>query len=88
MIKIKFQFFGLLKKQIPAPFIEMEVEEGIKLNQLVTRLLNVLKNEGHCLLNISTLDECAIANESRVLDKNEAIHESCTLSLLPPVCGG
>lgn len=79
MINVKLRCFGAIRKYEPIGF---HSETPLTLRQVKERVSMLIPDEAELIA------DCALADESRVLAPDHVVNSSCTLLLLPPVCGG
>jgi molybdopterin converting factor small subunit len=81
MIQIEIKFFGAFRKyekgRVP---LFVNLQEPITVEEVKLALKEQLGDP--------LIDDSALANETRVLSAKAVLTSSCSLSLLPPVCGG
>ncbi|NUM89575.1 MAG: MoaD/ThiS family protein [Bdellovibrionales bacterium] len=85
MIALQLQLFGAFRDY--APFVRIEVPAGCRVRELRPVLAEALRrmdSRG----NDALVHDSAIASENEVLPEDYRIAASCTLAVLPPVCGG
>lgn len=89
MIEIRFRYFGafrnfLEKVQIP----QLEFAHPVDISELKARLaVEFRKQLGNGTAD-TLIDDSAVATEEDILPLSYRVESSCTLMLLPPVCGG
>ena len=91
MIELKFRMFGAFRKyeRDLVPFVlraEEPLTVAVAKDRLARRLGEI--DEAFGAAGDQLVKDSAIANETRVLSPDTVLTGSCTLSLLPPVCGG
>lgn len=80
MIELKVRLFGAMRRY----GTEAKIEVSEPVSPLVLR-----KKLGEKFgWDQTLLSESAIANESAILAETALIDRSCTVAVLPPVCGG
>ncbi len=89
MIEIEMRLFGAFRKyQQKSVFLKLEAPASVDQVKiaLAKRLAEVSpafgKNEE------KLIQDSAIANDQEILLPHLMLHQSCCLSILPPVCGG
>jgi molybdopterin converting factor small subunit len=88
MIEIKVRFFGAFRNLGEESGLTLAVPEGLRVSEFKVRLGEVLSERYGTRVDSRLLQESALANEAQVLGSNERIDGSCTVAILPPVCGG
>ena len=78
-MNLKFKLFGIYKSDLKTAQIELEFPCPLT----VAMLRKSLAKEFH-----PRFADAAVASEEELLDSQFVLHESTTLNLLPPVCGG
>lgn len=89
MIEIKLRYFGAFrnyseKVQIP----QLEFSQSLDVSELKTRLAAEFRKQLGNSAADTLIEDSAVATEEDVLPLIYRIEKSCTLMLLPPVCGG
>lgn len=91
MIKVEIKMFGAFRKyENNKEITYFESTTPIKvedLKNILSSKLAVLNKNDSILIHDSALAHATVHNPS-IIHKNTMIHESCTLVILPPVCGG
>lgn len=89
MIEIEMRLFGSFRKyeKHGNPII-LNASEPISVSNLKERLNNRFKELFPHFSDSELIQDSAIASDSQVLDLNHVIKNSCSLLILPPVCGG
>ncbi len=89
MIEIEMKLFGSFRKyeNLEKPIV-VNSQSPISVSRLKENLENRFKELFPHFSDSALIQDSAIANESQVLDLNHVINQSCTLLILPPVCGG
>lgn len=88
MIHLKVRLFGAFRNYGNGEFIEFDVPKNSCIEQvkeLLTKKLQALNPE---FMNTGLIADSVLASEDSVLDSNRQLTSSCSLAILPPVCGG
>lgn len=92
MIQIELRLFGVFKKYAKSGnTVSFDVNQSdtiLTSQEIKSRLASYLSGFPASHLDIRLIADSAIANEKRILSSEEQIHNSCSLAILPPVCGG
>ena len=89
MIEIEMKLFGSFRKyeKHGEPII-VSSNEPISVSHLKEKLSSRFKELFPHFSDSELIQDSAIASDSQVLDLNYVIKNSCSLLILPPVCGG
>ena len=79
MIEIEMKMFGAFRKYQNQQ-IRLSFESPVSVDQIKLTLFKQLAEK--------LIFDSALANEIEVLPPDAILSQSCTLSILPPVCGG
>lgn len=88
MISIDLRLFGSFRKYSEHPIINIELLskcDVLVLKQIIAGHLKKIKPD---LGEPDLVFDSALANEREILKDQDEITQSCTLAILPPVCGG
>ncbi len=91
MIEIEIKLFGAFKKYVnqKTPIL-LKSKTPLSMDQIKnaisSRLTELSPDFGKT--GVQLLKDSAIACETQVLFPNAVVMQSCSLSILPPVCGG
>lgn len=89
MIKINIKLFGVFKKYEDPNFpMALEIQQPVTVSDLRKILEMQFKKMFSSFNDTELVYDSAIANDTRILGLNELVQDSCTLLILPPVCGG
>ena len=89
MIEIKVRLFGTFRKyKVEGESILLNSKEPITVSGLKKLLEARFKEVIPNFSDSQLIEDSAIADESQVLSLHHVIQSSCTLLILPPVCGG
>ena len=92
MIQIELRLFGVYRKYVKnSNVLQFEMDEKkstITPQTIKARLAAYLSDFPSSHSDINLIADSAIANESKILNPEESILNSCSLAILPPVCGG
>ncbi len=89
MIEIQVRLFGALRKyEGSQPSVRVEAPAGVTVAAVKERLASQLRAAHAPFKDEQLIQDSAIANETQVLQSSTVIERSCTLAILPPVCGG
>ena len=88
MITVELRLFGAFRKYAGGATIPVEVPAGCKVGALKESIAQELGRRRPDLRDNQLVFESALANEQELLQDQDEIHASCTLAILPPVCGG
>lgn len=89
MIEIEMRLFGSFRKyeKLENPIV-VSSQAPISISHLKEKLESRFKELFPHFSDSALIQDSAIANDSQVLDLSHVINQSCTLLILPPVCGG
>ncbi len=89
MIEIEIRLFGSFRKyeKQGTPII-VNSREPIPISSLKEKLDSRFKEFFPHFSDSELIKDSAVASESQILDLNHVIERSCSLFILPPVCGG
>lgn len=90
MITVELRLFGAFRKYSEDSSISIEIpQKNCRVSALKEGIASELVRRRPDLKDSNKLVfESALANEKEVLRDNDEIQSSCTLAILPPVCGG
>ena len=89
MIEIKVRLFGAFRKyETDQAFIFLEVPEASSVERVKTIIASHLSKRFMDFSDDQLIRDSVIADEKRVLEAGDIVNDSCTLAILPPVCGG
>ncbi len=86
-VGITIRLFGAFRKFGNGSEIEISVRCGTNLKELRVLLSQYLRENDPKFSETLVVDS-AIANDTKILTNDFCIEKSCTLAILPPVCGG
>lgn len=87
-VTLSIRLFGALRQYSESKPIVITLPQGASLPQLKTALIQALKMDTPDFHHEALIDVCAFASDQAILPKDVLFQKSCSLSLLPPVCGG
>lgn len=88
MIQIKIRLFGAFRNYGNGESIELEVPRNSSVEDVkdfFSKKLHSLHPDFH---NTGLILDSVLASEDEVLDARSRLVSSCSLAILPPVCGG
>lgn len=89
MIEIEVRLFGSFRKyEKQGTPIMINSRDPIAISSLKEKLDSCFKELFPHFSDSELIKDSAIANNSQILDLNHMIERSCSLFILPPVCGG
>lgn len=89
MIEIKVRLFGAFRKyESNQTFIHLKVLEPSSIDTVKVAIASYFRERFENFSDEQLLNDSVIADESQVLETSKIIDRSCTLAILPPVCGG
>ncbi len=88
MIHIELRLFGAFRKYSESASIAIEIPNKCSVSSLKESIAMELKRRRPDLSESKLVFESALANENEILRDQEEIQASCSLAILPPVCGG
>ena len=89
MIQIKVRLFGAFRRyETNQVFVAIEVPESSSVEVVKNSIASYFRAKFENFSDGQLIEDSVIADESHVLGANEIIEQSCTLAILPPVCGG
>lgn len=92
MIQIELRLFGVYRKYVKnSNILQFELDENhsaITPQAVKAWLAAYLSDFPASRSDIELIADSAIANERKILTPEEPILNSCSLAILPPVCGG
>jgi molybdopterin converting factor small subunit len=80
-LQIQIRFHGGFRKY--GECIALDVPQGCDVARVKEALLKALNGQDEALIGDSVL-----ADDASILASNHVFMKGCTLSILPPVCGG
>lgn len=87
-VTLSIRLFGALRQYSETQPMVVTLPKGASLSQLKTALVHLLKTGAPNFHHEALIDLSAFATDQAILPKDMLFQESCSLSLLPPVCGG
>jgi molybdopterin converting factor small subunit len=88
-IEIEVKLYGTFRKyEEPGKPIRVQADRPIRVSLLKEMLTAKFKELFPKFADSELIHDSAIANESQVLRLDHVLSNSCTLLILPPVCGG
>lgn len=88
-MRVEIRLFGKFRKyESGKNSLVLDCPENMNVHEIKDQMKRYFREKNPQFLDDSLIEESAIANESRILSVDEKIQESCTLAILPPVCGG
>ncbi|MEK6706726.1 MAG: MoaD/ThiS family protein [Bdellovibrionota bacterium] len=84
MIDVNVKFFGAFRRYGSGMVLKLEAGSSVK--QLRQELFTKLQKNSHEFGSL--LSESAFADEKSILCDEAIIRDSCTVAVIPPVCGG
>ena len=92
MIQIELRLFGVYRKYVKnSNSVHFELDDSIAVitaHEIKKKLAIYLSQFPASHSDIELIADSAIANEKKILFPEEQILNSCSLAILPPVCGG
>lgn len=88
MIHIELRLFGAFRKYSESASIAIEIPNKCSVSSLKESIAMELMRRRPDLDESRLVFESALANEKEILRDHEDIQSSCSLAILPPVCGG
>ncbi len=89
MIEIQVRLFGAFRKyEKNQALISLKIPELSSIEGVKNSIASHFKERFKDFSDEALIKDSAIADERRVLEANTLIERSCTLAILPPVCGG
>lgn len=88
MIEVKVRLFGAFRKYGDGREIAVGLPERSGLNELKSALAGKLRAEHAGFSGEGLLASSAFADESVLLPPDMKFERSCSVAVLPPVCGG
>lgn len=88
MNSIELRLFGAFRRYSDSPSIRLEVPPGLTVAELKNYIARHLVELRPNLGNADLVFDSALANEREVMADETRVTGSCTLAILPPVCGG
>ena len=87
--EIEMRLFGAFRKyEVNGPFIRLKLKNGATTVEIKEKIKSELKKQHPQFNEGSLVDDSAIANDEGIMGANDQVLKSCTLAILPPVCGG
>ena len=88
MNQLNLKLFGALRKYGVDAKLELSVPSVCTIGDLQHHLAEHLTKTHSDFVGPELLDECAFANEDRILLRDEMVPLNGFVAVLPPVCGG
>lgn len=89
MLEFEIKLFGAFRKyEEQGRPIHVRFDQPIQISQLKKGLLLEFQKRFPMFQDSDLISDSAIANESQVFSSDHLLSDSCTLFILPPVCGG
>lgn len=89
MIDIEVRLFGAFRRyEKDGPRIQLSVPVGTTVEQVKEQLALELRARFPAFSDDTLIRVSAIADDRSVLDSKSTLSKSCSLAILPPVCGG
>ena len=88
MIDVQLRLFGAFRSYSSELSIPFTLPQACRVNEFKKLIAERLQDLNPELGKSDLVFDSAIANEREVLTEEDTIAESCSLAILPPVCGG
>lgn len=88
MITVELRLFGAFRKYSEGQSITIEIPAKCSVSSLKESIALDMARRRPDLKENKLVFESALANEKEVLHDQDEIQTSCSLAILPPVCGG
>ena len=88
MIQVKIRLFGKFRNYGNGESIELEVMKYSNVDEVKNIFTKKLQSLHPEFKNLELILDSVLASEDEVLDSSSKLTSSCSLAILPPVCGG
>lgn len=86
-IYLSIKMFGAFRKYHP-DILTIEVGQGTTAHSIKSAIATALRAANPAFRDNELIDKSALADNVRVFKEDDLITASCSLAILPPVCGG
>lgn len=86
-ITLTIRMFGTFRKHHNGNLL-LNASPGITTSTVKDLIAETFRQSIPTFIENDLIDKSVLADNTRILAQDECITESCTLAILPPVCGG